>query len=151
MQQVKSLAVEWMVGKDRMPVLGILDTFHSSIRGAADLVKTLSQRNSFGLVAKINKDVVGCAIYELHKKSVQVVAFGIRPDMRRRGIGSLLMAALKAKLSAEKRWMLDFVVHDSELDGHLFLRSQGFVAVEVLREMYEDGDAYRFRYRCLDA
>ena len=57
------------------------------------------------------------------------------------------MARLLAKLSTTGRREAVAIVPDSELAGHLFLRSFGWEAVLVRRGFFDGADGYEFRFQ----
>jgi ribosomal-protein-alanine N-acetyltransferase len=66
-----------------------------------------------------------------------------------------MAAKLVGKLSAQRRTRIVLEVRETNLDAQIFFRSQGFRAVNVLRDFYEDTteDAYlmQLRYRPTEA
>jgi GNAT superfamily N-acetyltransferase len=82
----------------------------------------------------------GFFIYEL-KRSGPVFLHHIFVDeaFRRRGIGSMVVSSLVKKLGP-KRTTIESFIPDDNLNAHLFMKSQGFRAVDV------DRDSYRFVY-----
>ena len=98
--------------------------------------------------------VGGFVVYELLKTRLQVLNLAVRPDLRRRGIGRALVARLATKLTHQRRSRIMLEVRESNLAAQLFLLRQGFRAVNVLRDFYDQTceDAYVFQYKlCLPA
>ncbi len=60
-----------------------------------------------------------------------------------------MMAKLTGKLSQQRRNRILLEVRETNLDAQLFFRTEGFRAVSVLRDYYEDTpeDAYVMQYR----
>ena len=56
---------------------------------------------------------------------------------------------LKSKLSRQRRNRVVLEVRETNLDAQLFFRKQGFLALSVLRDFYEDTveDAYLMQFR----
>ena len=101
------------------------------------------------MVAELDHDVVGFMIYELHKSRLHVLNFSVASAMRRRGVGSQMVAKLISKLSHERRTRILLEVRETNLAAQLFFRALGYRAVSVLREFYEDTpeDAYIMEYQ----
>jgi ribosomal-protein-alanine N-acetyltransferase len=61
-----------------------------------------------------------------------------------------MLGKLIAKLSAQRRTRIVLEVRETNLAAQLFFRQQGFRAVSLLRDFYEDTteDAYLMQYRC---
>ena len=60
-----------------------------------------------------------------------------------------MLAKLTAKLSTQRRTRILLEVRETNLAAQLFFRGQGFRAVSVLRDFYDDTteDAYLMQYR----
>jgi ribosomal-protein-alanine N-acetyltransferase len=86
---------------------------------------------------------------------LHVLNFAVAAEYRRRGVGSRMTAKLIGKLSAQRRTRILLEVRETNLAAQLFFRKQGFRAVSVLRDFYDDTteDAYvmQYRYRAEDA
>lgn len=152
-QQV-GLHVRWMIRRDMADVLQIeSETFEFSW-SEEEFIRCLRQRNCIGMVAELNDRVVGYMIYELHKNRLHVLNFAVDPAHRRSGIGARMLSKLVGKLTAQRRCRIMLEVRETNLDAQLFFRSQGFKAVSVLRDFYDDTteDAYvmQYRYRTSD-
>ena len=101
------------------------------------------------MVAEQDERVLGFMIYELHKTRLHVLNFAVAKSMRRRGIGTQMVEKLAAKLSPQRRTRILLEVRETNLAAQLFFRRQGYRAVSVLRDFYEDTteDAYMMQYR----
>lgn len=123
-----------------------------------DLVKCLRTRNCIGLVATRCEQVMGYMVYELHKTEVSLLNLVVHPKFRRQGIGTLFLNKLKAKLTPERRQRVSYEVRESNLDGHLFLKANGFRATGIQKNFFIDEyaeqtkkeDAYSFNYDVLN-
>ena len=104
--------------------------------------------NCIGMVAELGERVVGFMIYELHKNKLQVLDFAVHPEFRRQGVGHQMVAKLVGKLSSHRRTRIALHVRETNLTAQLFFRIQGFRAMEVVREHYQDTgeDAYVMQY-----
>ena len=93
-------------------------------------VQNFTKDKRAGFVASVRGFVVGFVVYDNRQRDkAEVLAFAVhRPD-RRQGIGRLLMS----KVAKGPRAEVAIKVDDGLLDAHLFLRSQGFRAVEIER------------------
>ena len=115
-------------------------------------IDSLRQRNCIGMVCEdlSSEKVLGYVIYELHKTRIHLLNLVVGFDHRREGIGSLIVVKLKNKLwLAPHRTTIILEVGETNLDAHLFYRSQDFQAVSVLRDFYiQNGeDAYLMQYK----
>ncbi|MCO6459409.1 MAG: ribosomal protein S18-alanine N-acetyltransferase [Pirellulaceae bacterium] len=114
-----------------------------------DFIRCLRQRNCIGMVAEYDERVVGFMIYELHKSRLHILNFAVRPELRRRGVGSQMVSKLISKLSHQRRNQIQLEVRETNLEAQLFFRRMGFRAISVLRDFYEDTveDAYLMQLR----
>jgi len=146
--------IRWMIRRDMMEVLDIEADCFEFPWSDDDFVRCLRQRNCIGIVAECGTgedayDIAGYMIYELHKSRLHILNFAVARKWRRCGIGSALAQKLIGKLSAERRTRVCLEVRETNLPAQLFWRSQGFRAVSVFREYFEDTteDAYLMQYR----
>jgi ribosomal-protein-alanine N-acetyltransferase len=143
--------IRWMIRRDMPEVLDIESGSFEFPWLEEDFIRCLRQRNCIGMVAEHDDRVVGFMIYELNKTRLQVLNFATAADYRRRGVGSQMAAKLIGKLSAGRRTRVTLEVRETNLPAQLFFRANGFRAVSVLRDYYEDTpeDAYvmQFRFR----
>ena len=141
--------IRWMIRRDMPEVLGIEAESFEFPWLEEDFIRCLRQRNCIGMVAEYDDRVVGFMIYELAKNRIQVLNFATAARYRRRGFGTQMIAKLIGKLSAQRRTRITLEVRETNLAAQLFFRDNGFRAVSVLRDYYEDTpeDAYVMQYR----
>lgn len=141
--------IRWMIRRDMPEVLAIERESFEFAWSEEDFIRCLRQRNCIGMVAEHDERVVGFMIYELTKSRIQVLNFAVAAAYRRRGVGSQMLAKLIGKLSAQRRTRIALEVRETNLPAQLFFRANGFRAVSVLRNFYEDTpeDAYLMHYR----
>jgi ribosomal-protein-alanine N-acetyltransferase len=141
--------IRWMIRRDMLEVLDIEAHSFEFPWLEEDFIRCLRQRNCIGMVAEADDRVVGFMVYELNKTRLHVLNFAVAPDCRRSGIGSQMIAKLVGKLSSQRRTRIVLEVRETNLAAQLFFRENGFRAVSVLRNYYEDTpeDAYAMQYR----
>lgn len=138
--------VRWMVRRDMTEVLAIARNNGDDIT-EEEILKLLRQRNVIGMVCEVGEAVVGFMIYELKKQSIDVIHFMVEPIQCKQGYGRAMLDKLKGKLTGKRRPFLKFTLHESNLEGQLFLRAHKCFAVETIRNHFEDSrDAYLFEY-----
>jgi ribosomal-protein-alanine N-acetyltransferase len=88
-------------------------------------------------------------VYEIHPNRLHILSLAVHPNHQRQGVGTALVAKLTGKLSLERRNRIMLEVRETNLDALLFFKSQGFKAISVLRDYYDDSDedAYLMQYR----
>jgi ribosomal-protein-alanine N-acetyltransferase len=141
--------IRWMIRRDMAEVLDIEQASFEFPWSEEDFIRCLRQRNCIGMVAEYDERVVGFMIYELHKDQLHVLNFSVRPDVRRRSVGSQMVGKLVGKLSQQRRNKILLEIRETNLAAQLFFRNLGFRAVSVLRDYYDDTveDAYVMQYR----
>ena len=109
--------------------------------------KKLKQKSITCQVAEEDGIITGFIIYELFLHRFALLRIGVDPSSRRKKTGSGLLKAVINNLS-ESRSLISAEVRESNLPVQLFLKSQKFRAVEVLRNYYNDTeeDAFAFHY-----
>ncbi len=148
-QQQLQVHIRWMIRRDMAEVLDIEGVGFEFPWSEEDFIRCLRQRNCIGMVAEHDEHVVGFMIYELHKTRLHLLNFAVDAEKRRRGVGTQMLAKLTAKLSLHRRTRILLEVRETNLAAQLFFRHQGFRAVSVLRDFYDDTteDAYLMQYR----
>ena len=145
-----NLHVRWMIRGDMSKVLDIENRSFEHPWCEEEFLSFLTQRNCIGMVAENNdyREVMGFMFYELHKGELRIANFAVDPNYRRQGGGIIMLDKLKGKLYRQRREELTLDIRESNLEGQLFFKSQGFKAMSVLRNYYEDTteDAYNMVY-----
>lgn len=141
--------IRWMIRRDMPEVLQTEQTSFDYSWTEEDFLRCLRQRNCIGMVAEQGEKVVGFMIYELHKAKLHILNFAVHPGQRRQGIGAQMVAKLISKLSSHRRTRITLEVRETNLPAQLFFRSQGFLALKVLKSFYEDSgeDAFLMQYQ----
>ena len=141
--------IRWMIRRDMPEVLEIEKSSFEFPWSEEDFIRCLRQRNCIGMVAEYDECVVGFMIYELHKNQLHVLNFAVRPDFRRRAVGTQMVDKLIGKLSQQRRNRVVLEIRETNLAAQLFFRRADFRAVSVLRDYYDDSteDAYVTQYR----
>jgi len=148
---VKPVHIRWMIRKDFDRVLEIEKELFQFPWSEDDLDKVVTKRNCIGKVAELNDKIVAFIIYETYTKLIHIANLGVGKAYQRRGIAKAMIDDVKVKLSPTRRNKIEVNVRESNLGGQLFLRDQGFRAVKIMRDYYEnkdvDEDSYLFRYK----
>lgn len=143
--------IRWMIRSDMHSVLHIEGLCFEFRWSEDDFIRNLRQRNCIGMVAVNHHErVMGFMVYELHKNRLHILNFAVDPVFNRRGIGSAMIEKLRAKLHPERRSRIMLEVRETNVAAQLFFKAQGFRAISVLRDFYDDTseDAYLMQYRC---
>jgi ribosomal-protein-alanine N-acetyltransferase len=142
--------IRWMIRRDMPRVLEIEAESFSSPWTEREFIRCLRQRNIIGMVAEEGDTVIGYMLYELHKSYIHVRNFAVASDFRRQGVGRKMAEKLKDKVHAHPyRDRIAVDVSDANLTAHLFWKANGFKAIGIVQQPFEDcdNDAYSFVYR----
>lgn len=147
-RQKTRVHIRWMIRRDMAEVLNIEQQSFEFPWTEEDFVRCLRQRNCIGMVAEQGERVTGFMIYELHKNRLHILNFAVAEELQHAGIGTQMMEKLVGKLSSQRRTQITLEVRETNLSAQLFFRENGFRAVSVLRDFYEDSteDAYVMQY-----
>lgn len=148
-KQEIAVHIRWMIRRDMVEVLDIEKQSFEFPWSEQDFIRCLRQRNCIGMVAEHSESVVGFMVYELQKYLMHILNLAVHPERRRSGVGKQMTSKLIQKLSWQRRNRLLLEVRETNLEAQLFFRGQGFRAVSVLRDFYDDTteDAYLMQYR----
>ncbi len=142
--------VRWLIHHDLSEVLAIESESFEFPWSEHEFRQCLRQRNCVGMVAEHNDRILGYMVYELSKSRIHLLNLAVSPSWRRHGVGSQLITRLINKLSPERRSRITLEVRETNLAAQLFFRANGFRAISVLHNFYEDSpeDAYLMQYQC---
>lgn len=141
--------IRWAIRRDVPEVLAIETAVFEFPWSEDDFIRCLRQRNCIGVVIEHKDQVVGFMIYELHTSRLHLLNIAVVPALQRCGLGSLMAQKLASKLSATRRTRVMCEVRERNLAAQMFFKRQGYRAVSVLRDFYDDTaeDAYLFQRR----
>ena len=140
--------IRWMIRRDMAEVLQIEGGSFEFPWCEDDFIRALQQRNCIGMVAEHEGRIIGFMVYELHKTQIHILNFAVAEPHRQKGVGSQMLTKLVGKLSNQRRTRIMLEVRETNLSAQVFFRHNGFRAISVLREFYEDTpeDAYIMEY-----
>lgn len=118
--------IRWMIRRDMPSVMAIGE--HGLRWDEETFIRHLRQRDTIGMVAEWQEQVVGQMIYELHKNRLHIVNFGVDPEYQRRTVASQMIQKLQSKLSEQRRNRITLCVPEAALGMQLFLKRCGFRA-----------------------
>ena len=150
LEEALDIHVRWMIRRDMPEVLSVEREAFEFSWSEEDFTRCLRQRNCIGMVAEMADSVVAFMIYELHRTRLHVLNFAVTHTQRRKGIGSRMMEKVAGKLTPDRRNRVLLEVRETNLPAQLFFRKNGFRAVSVLKDFYQDSteDAYLMQYLC---
>jgi len=113
-------------------------TCFSSPWTSEDFAKCLDRKHCNGLVIEVDNKIIAFLIYEVRRRSIQLINLGVRPDVRRKGLGSKLIKKLISYMVDSDCSKLRVEMRETNLDAQLFLNSLGFKATAVVRGHFTD-------------
>lgn len=141
------IQIRWMIRRDMPEVLAIESASFPIPWSEEDFLSQLRKRNCIAMVAELGDTIVGFMVYELHKTSLELVNFAVTPSHRHKGVATEMVDRLKRKLSQQRRESIYARVAEMNIGMQMFLKSQGFEAIEIERGFFDGPqDAYRFAY-----
>lgn len=132
--------IRWCIRRDVPEILAA----EASVDGwgEEEVVASLRPRTAIGKVVESDGLVVGWMLYHLTVGHMELARLAVRPEFRRRGAASALLADLKKRMSPYgRRRCVRAFVPERLVDLQLTLRSNGYVATEVIHHQGED-DTY---------
>lgn len=146
MSIITKVHIRWWIRRDTSEVLDI-EALNAKVpksdkgffeKKEKEFLGLLSQRDCIGMIAEVGDAVVGHMVYELHKKKLHILNLAVHPKYHRQGIGTQMVNKLKKKLSGHRRTRLTLEIRETLLKEQLFFKKMGFLAVQVMRNYYED-------------
>jgi ribosomal-protein-alanine N-acetyltransferase len=148
-KQAVRFHIRWMIERDKKN--GVLEieslSFGDNAWSENDFSFHLGKRDTIGMVAELDDQVVGFAVYELHKSRIHVLNIAVHPKFRRMGVGSAMMDKLIYKLSFERRNRIELGVADHNLGAHLFFKACGMRCEKMNFDEDIQQHWYEFVYR----
>ena len=146
MTVLSELQIRWLIRRDMDEVVQIEQQSFPLPWTEEEFLQTLKQRSHIGMVAEYGSTVVGFMIYELHMSRLDLHNFAVHPEFRRQYVGHRMIKRLIDKLSQQRRTHIRLHIRETNLDGQLFFRAQGFRALRVKRNFWTTEDAYLMQY-----
>ena len=106
-----------------------------------EILSTMSRRSRYGMVAEHEDTTLGFMFFEITKGRMNLLDFAVHPIFQRQGVGVAMVERLKSTLRNQRlgqQIMLD--IRETNMDGLMFFKSQGFKALRTLKNYYEETD-----------
>lgn len=144
------IETRWMLRRDMAAVCAIEEECFDHPWQEEDFCKVLRETESIGTVAEIDGCVAGYMIYGLSKRHIELLAIAVFPSCQGLGVGTHLVNRLKHKLAPDRRYEIELMIRERNLEAQLFFKAQGFLAEGIIHSPYEGcgEDAYLMTYRC---
>lgn len=142
--------IRWLIRRDMPTVLDIEYRCFQYSWSEEEFIACLRRRNVIGMCCDVDDVLAGYMVYELLPNRLNLLNFAVDLRFQRQGVGRAMVDKLKSKLSGSRRCKILAKVRESNIDALMFFKAQGFIAISILREPYEDTseDAILMQYRC---
>jgi len=132
-----NIHIRWMIESNMPDVLAIENQSFEHPWTDQDFSNTLRQRNCIGFVTEIEDEIAGYMIYELNKKTLNLLNIAVNPKFLRTGVGTAMINKLKSKLKIARRVQISADISEKNTNAHFFFKSCNFLAVSVLYDHYD--------------
>jgi ribosomal protein S18 acetylase RimI-like enzyme len=152
-EKIMNVEIRWMERADIQECAEIEQVNTSKALTAwteDDFKNELSRdKDTAGQVLEVGGKVVGFFVYVLQTKQIILLHMAVAKSMQRKGLGSIMLNKLKRKLRHGRRERIIVPVRETLLGAQLFMKANGFSAINVLRNDFLDTgeDSYIFEYR----
>ncbi len=139
------MIVRWMLYKDLEKVIEIERKSFPEPWRLKELKDVIFRQDTIGIIAE-EEYINGFMIYQLKKKSINLINLAVDPIYRRKNIGTELIQFLIKKLHKCNREKIIADVRETNLAAQLFLKNLGFRCDKIVKNMYDhsDEDCYQF-------
>ena len=130
-----------MIRRDLLPVLDIEQLTNTRPWDEKDFIDYMKQRYNQGWVAEYREKVLGFMLYQNmspERSEFILTELAVHPSFQRRGIGTTLVEHLIDNAMHNSIGSLVYYAFEDNLAGQLFLSSNDFRAVKILKEFYSD-------------
>lgn len=147
---LSTIHTRWMIHRDHDDVINIGNESFPFPWSKDQLRDRLRCDKTVAKVVEIlgggDPEIAGYVIYQLRKKSIEIIHLAVHPKYRRAGIGRLMLTKIYDGMLKTKRDRIFLYIQETSVATQLWLRACGYRADKVVHDMYCDSkdDAYRF-------
>jgi ribosomal-protein-alanine N-acetyltransferase len=136
-------SLRWIISSDVPDLAPLAEQCQALQWSNDDFRECFRSVDTIGKVAEVDGAIAGFLVYkldhDLHEVFVKNVA--VAPAWQRHGVGRALIRSLDSKLS-QSYARISAIVPESNLPALYLLRDAGYRAVRILRNWFDDQDAY---------
>ena len=125
--------IRWMILRDLPKVVEIEQLSSDDAWNEKKMLNSMRQRNVIGLIASSvspdNEQILGFIVYELNKRTIDVLKFCVDPPARRSKVGSQMIERLQSKLQNLRRTRIRINLERENGDARAFLEKHGFTEI----------------------
>jgi ribosomal-protein-alanine N-acetyltransferase len=136
-------ALRWIISADVPALLPLAEQCAALQWSKEDFRECFRSVDTIGKVAEVDGAVAGFMVYKLDHdlREVFIKHLAVAPAWQRHGVGRALVQSLDDKLR-QSYARVSAIVPESDLAALYLLRDAGYRAVRVLRNWFDDQDAY---------
>lgn len=120
------IKLRWMIRRDVEAVAEIEQALFNEPWTAARFSSYLSDRKSVGIIAEVDGEIIGYAVYTHRNGVINLDNLGVVTHWQREGVATAILCKIKS-MCGTRNGIIDSVSEDN-LPMQLFLKSQGFTA-----------------------
>lgn len=128
MTHMENSKIRWMRNTDLLDVERVAVSCGLTVDS---LCRFLARSRSACKVLECEGRVVGFVLYRTRSNKVDLHEIAIQEDFRRKSFGSKFIKSIS------KNYPVETLVSERNLNAHLFLKKNGFVAKEIIRKNEE--------------
>jgi [ribosomal protein S18]-alanine N-acetyltransferase len=124
--------IRWMDPSDADAVLRIESQSFQFPLSKEELKAMRLQPDCVGVVAEIDRRIVGYVLFAAQTKILNIISFAVAPEHRRCGVGTKIIEKMKLNIKISNRDAIALEVRETNLPAQLFFQKKGFLATAVL-------------------
>jgi ribosomal-protein-alanine N-acetyltransferase len=132
--------LRYMVRADMPEVCKIEEDSFGVPWSANEFRINLRERNCIGMVATIDRKVVGYMVYELHKAAIRIINIAVDEPCRLDGVGRSLVSHIVGRARQSGRFNVMSEVSEANLNAQLFFKAIGFRWIQTISDFYHASD-----------
>jgi len=90
------------------------------------------------VVAELENQIVGFAVYEVCRKEIHIARFGVDPEKLRMGIGTKMMQWLIKESASRNKRIVVLEARETAFPALCFYKSMGFKTAKIIHRFYSD-------------
>lgn len=114
-----------------------------------EFCSTLATKKSINVVACDSRSrVIGYLFCDVRREYAEILNLAVECNWNRRGVGTEMVQHLRRRLVGRQPETICAAVWEGNLSAHLFLKSQRFIATEVLPRHFEVNGEVAYLFEC---
>lgn len=133
------IRIRWLIRGDMDSILKIETENFSNPWTSSDFSSMLRERNCIGLVAEVEEELLGYAIYLLQRGYLEILNIAVKKGFQNLGVGTAILNKAKSKLTGDRR-RIKVAIRESNLVALNWFKKRGFFAYNLVPNYWADCD-----------